>query len=368
MSDRVLDIVGVNEVYAYAEDDPISDGDTIDLSRHPLTSRQLKERLDSGEIDDLFVVPSGLNGNDDSYTRSNVRSFLRDFGKVPGVHATTDDGVAIRASVDDLRIVDAISGLQDYPLYDESDHNELEMDLRLDAIETWAASDLRRAIRKRTTMGVAVGEMSEAQAEAVDSVIDDLKDAGAFNEQFEALREAAGVEWNGDEIDVDRIVRGIQLIDLIDVRLPEGDRLGWIGAAMARTESKMRELFGVEDGAMSSEQVRDMLDVIWLYEGIQPESVLGPFDEPSLLGRLAQDGLDLREAQRIASFLASMTPEAIAQYERLANRLVGLTDVYRAVNAVREGGAGEDPEEFLELAPIAIKLMTEANAEEAEAT
>jgi hypothetical protein len=87
----------------------------------------------------------------DSCNRSNQRSLLRDF---PRSVTMITGGFGYSALVVSLRSVneglfDALSGLADYPLYDEEDHSALEMECADEAWEQFAKSDLRRDLENR---------------------------------------------------------------------------------------------------------------------------------------------------------------------------------------------------------------------------
>lgn len=91
----------------------------------------------------LFIIPDLLSGSDykgDSVTKSNHRSFLHLFEKVEGVYdlhgGFNTYAVAIRADVaeSNLEIKDVLDGLEDYPLINEEDHSDLEIEWQGEAM------------------------------------------------------------------------------------------------------------------------------------------------------------------------------------------------------------------------------------------
>jgi hypothetical protein len=85
----------------------------------------------------LFIMPRYMSGSDysgGSVQCSNHKAFLDKFGKIEGVYDIYGGfgtyGIAIRLDVyeDNLEIKEAIDNLDDYPLFDEEAHSELEME------------------------------------------------------------------------------------------------------------------------------------------------------------------------------------------------------------------------------------------------
>lgn len=102
----------------------------------------------SGEVTEalkksLFIIPDLFTGSDyagGSVQKSNHRSFLHLFKKVEGVYdlygGFSTYAIAIRADVaeSNLEIKDTLDALEDYPLIDEEDHSELEIDWQGEAM------------------------------------------------------------------------------------------------------------------------------------------------------------------------------------------------------------------------------------------
>ena len=166
--------------------------------------------LHPGEGDIVFVLPNYLGGSDysgGSVTVSNHRLFIEEFGELEGVHNVyggySSYGVAIRADIwvagedkdectwhgadpDTARcnvedgpcphqLREWLGQLEDYPVYDEDDLGQVEMEAQDEGWESWAESDFVREIEKRFP-------------EDIDDI--EVTDSGAFRCWFEDLREA----------------------------------------------------------------------------------------------------------------------------------------------------------------------------------
>lgn len=351
MTETIYDLARDHQIKAtfwrYTGKDPLDPTGTI-------PSRSITETLRIDDTDNLLVSPVSLNGNG-LYERSNRRVFIRLFGSVPGVYVSGigESFVMIRFDVADREILDAIKEItNNYPLLDEQDYSELEQEVRAQAIEEWAADDLKWAfIYKARADDLQDDELSEL----VDA-INAIADAGAFVDGFDSLAEMVSVEWNEDHINVQRIADETDLwVDLLD-----GGPNGWARGLLLSVKLDLTELFGLLPGFMSLAQTSLMLDVLWLYEGVQPELVVGPFDEASLLQRLREAQLDLREAQRIAEMVASMSPEGLEQYETLANRFVVLTTALDEIALARESDEEDlTRETFVRVAPVVAKVAVD---------
>lgn len=350
MTETIYDLARDHQIKAtfwrYTGKDPLDPTGTI-------PSRSITETFRIDDTDNLFVSPVSLNGTR-LFERSNRRVFIRLFGAVPGVYVSGigESFVMVRFDVADREILDALEALERYPLLDESDHSELEQEVRAQAIEEWAADDLKWAfIYKARADDLQDDELSE-----LTDAINAIADAGAFVDGFDSLAELVSVEWSEDHINVQRIADEIDLwVDLLD-----GGPNGWASGLLLSVKSDLVELFGFLPDSMSLAQTSLMLDVLWLYEGVQPELVVGPFDEASLLQRLQAAQLDLREAQRIAETVASMSPEGLERYETLANRLVVLTTALDEIALARESDEEDlTRETFVRIAPTVAQVATD---------
>jgi hypothetical protein len=102
------------------------------------------------------VVPRYLSGSDYSGStveRSNKRVFMEEFGDDPHVFETYGGygtfGVLILATCDNEEIAECLNGLHNYPLINEDDLSELEMEASNEAWENWARSDFTRALESQ---------------------------------------------------------------------------------------------------------------------------------------------------------------------------------------------------------------------------
>lgn len=182
----------------------------------------------------LFVLPAYLSGSDysgGSVEVSNHRLFLEEFGELDGVHnvyggyGTYAAAVRLdvwRAGADksacswlgndpDLITCDEdgpcahrlrawLEELESYPVADEEDLCQVEMEAQDQAWESWAESDFARAIK-----ALFPGDIEEL----------DVVDSGRFRAWFEALRDKANVYWenevgNSAHVDIDRVAAELE--------------------------------------------------------------------------------------------------------------------------------------------------------------
>lgn len=113
-----------------------------------------------------------------TYYRSNARSIRRDYGKHV-VTVTGSHGFEVLVVPLDIQIptelYDAIIGLRDYPLYDESDLSELESELESEDWESWGRSDWTGEIRKLAQQQDSDDDVSELDDSAyVDALFWDM--------------------------------------------------------------------------------------------------------------------------------------------------------------------------------------------------
>ena len=212
---------------SYRDYDHESDLSYGDL--HPCDNPSLHSR------DTLFVLPAYLSGSDysgGSVTVSNHRLFIEEFGELEGVHNVyggySSYGVAIRADVwnggsdqsdctwygadEDVascnvedgpcphQIREWLKSIEDYPVADEDDLGQVEMEAQDEGWESWAESDFVREIEKLFP-------------EDIDDI--DVTESGKFRCWFEDLREAANVYWenetgNNAHVDVERVAAELE--------------------------------------------------------------------------------------------------------------------------------------------------------------
>ncbi len=200
-----------------------------------LAYSDLEPRSSEGPV---FVLPAYLSGSDysgGSVTVSNHRLFIEEFGELEGVHNVYGGygsyGVAIRldvwraaadgdctwlgtdsetASCDEdgpcpHQIREWLKSIEDYPVYDEDDLRQVEMEAQDEAWESWAESDFVRELEKSFPDDIE-------ELEVVDS--------GKFRVWFEELRESANVYWENEEgnsahVDIERVAAKLEDIGAI---------------------------------------------------------------------------------------------------------------------------------------------------------
>ena len=92
--------------------------------------------------------------------------------------------------------------LEDYPVLDESLYSELETEAQDEAWECWARREFVRGVES-----------------ALDVELDE-SDASAILSAFESARERANVYWEGDHIDVSRVVDAVKFDDVRALIIP----------------------------------------------------------------------------------------------------------------------------------------------------
>ncbi len=139
------------------------------------------------------------------HTLSNCRVLLEEFGgshqcrEAYGSYGSRSIAIDPRYLSDEL--LESLQSLESYPVLDESDCSELELELQNQAWESWAERDFQRALESRLS-SLCGDETAEEITESLDS--DQLYSL------FEALREDANEYWESQSspdqwIDVERI-------------------------------------------------------------------------------------------------------------------------------------------------------------------
>jgi hypothetical protein len=103
-----------------------------------------------GEGDLPFVVCRDASDDDNHagfIDQSNHRSLVRDFGGAL-VHVNSELGFFVHSAPDEL--IDAVIGLRDYAVYDESDWSELESDAITESWGQYLRSDVYRTLPEWT--------------------------------------------------------------------------------------------------------------------------------------------------------------------------------------------------------------------------
>lgn len=107
------------------------------------------------------------------------------WARTPGGHGTY--GIVVRYGDLDEEIREAIDGLEDYPLLNEEDHSELEIEQQNEAWENWAKSDFIKECAKYLEVDpYELGE--QAEAAGVDWFV-----------IFRAAEEKANVYWEDQQ-------------------------------------------------------------------------------------------------------------------------------------------------------------------------
>lgn len=105
----------------------------------------------------IWVIPNthGRNalGGSSTCDMSNHRSMLRDFPDGKGglivVRWSNVDELAIRLDKVSRELLEACEGLLDYPLYDESDHSDLEVELEAENWDLYGRHDFVSELERR---------------------------------------------------------------------------------------------------------------------------------------------------------------------------------------------------------------------------
>lgn len=121
------------------------------------------------------------------------------FVEVVGGHSTF--GIALHCERTPEDIYEKVEGLDSYPILDEDDYSQLQMDEESEAWSDWASHDFKRALEKKFR----------------DIDFDQMSDEDLF-ELFHNAAEQSNTNWEvegmGVTIDIDRIVESIEAKDL----------------------------------------------------------------------------------------------------------------------------------------------------------
>ena len=166
---------------------------------HPLESHQTPEPTD-------FFMPEILSGSDycssGSVEVSNHRVFLERYKDSPNVYDVYGGygtfAVAIRLDSVTPEMMEDFASLDDYPVLDEDDHSEVEIDAENEAWESFVRSDFVRELHKHFP----------AFEDAIDNLSNDQTWA-----LFSKLMDRTNTYWeheagNTAYMDLDRLVGG----------------------------------------------------------------------------------------------------------------------------------------------------------------
>lgn len=143
------------------------------------------------------------------HTASNCRVLLEEFGGSPqcreayGSYGSRSIAIDPRYLSDEL--LESLQSLESYPVLDEEDCGALELELQVEAWESWAERDFQRALESRLS--------SFCGDETAEEITGSL-DSDQLYSLFESLREEANEYWESQSspdqwIDVERIVERV---------------------------------------------------------------------------------------------------------------------------------------------------------------
>lgn len=140
-----------NATYYYFDGEELVNGiwEPMDPNRYSSLGfgkfRPFKGTVTEELLKTLYIFPDSLSGGDYSESSgisfSNHRVFIKEFGKVKGVHDLHSGwgsfGVAIRADIVESHegIKEILDGLENYPLIDEDDLSELTNEWEQEAVK-----------------------------------------------------------------------------------------------------------------------------------------------------------------------------------------------------------------------------------------
>ena len=153
-----------------------------------------------------FVTPELLSGSDycssGSVEVSNHRVWLERYGKLPNVYDVYGGygtfAVAIRLDSLTPEMIEDLNALEDYPVLDEEDHSEVEMEAEQESWENCYRSDFTKALAQKFP--------------DLEDVIEDLS-TEQVDTLFYALMERTNTYWehesgNNAYVDLDRVIKG----------------------------------------------------------------------------------------------------------------------------------------------------------------
>jgi hypothetical protein len=191
----------------------------VDYSTWREETLPLGESASYGDFHDLtgdatpddYVMPELLSGGDYAGTtveKANHRAFLKLYGHHPGVHSVTGGygtfavALSIRRLLENPEpaecILDTLEALDNYPVVDDDELSEYEIELTCEGWDCWAKHDYLVGLSKK------FGDI-------------EVSDDYAF-EIFNRVAARISVDWEADgndmHIDVDKIVKATTVDDL----------------------------------------------------------------------------------------------------------------------------------------------------------
>lgn len=153
-----------------------------------------------------------------SHYRSNNRVFQEEFADQL-INADGDaDGLALDIRFVNEEMVETIQSLEDYPILDEGDQSQLELDDQQEAWESWAASDWRRAVESKLDELLEDSEDRDA-----DDILDSVENLDQkLAELFHSCAEQSNTYWQeecqaGWYINIDSVAGALDIEDLRDL-------------------------------------------------------------------------------------------------------------------------------------------------------
>ena len=181
--------------------------------------RDCRLLFSAAALDDDCSWPGGYDAP--SHYRSNARVFREEFADALELADGDADGTALDLRYVTPEMIETIEALESYPILDENDHSQLELDCQQEAWECWAASDWRDAIRDK------LAEFAPESADFPEYWADDKLDAIPADklepqllELFRACAEMANEYWQEESggswwIDLKRVAAGVDRLDLV---------------------------------------------------------------------------------------------------------------------------------------------------------
>lgn len=189
--------------------------------------RDCRLLFSAAALDDDCSWPGGYDAP--SHYRSNARVFREEFAQALELADGDADGTALDLRYVTPEMIETIESLESYPVLDEDDHSQLELDCQQEAWECWAASDWRDAIRDKLAeyCPAAVVDANAYGPSTAKFWADDKLDAipddklqSQLLELFQACAEMANEYWveefgAGWWINVDKVAAGVDRLDLV---------------------------------------------------------------------------------------------------------------------------------------------------------
>jgi hypothetical protein len=164
------------------EDQPVPmGGERAAYSDFAVNHRATRTDAERAEGATHIAIPGTAWGDysGDDYTRSNYRSILRDFPEhvvdIYGDYGFSGLALALDSDVPE-ELLDGLEWLLEYPLWDESDHSDLVMELEQEDWDSWGRSDLMSEVRDLAQQRAALRLCKPSDPDRVEEYLDGLED------------------------------------------------------------------------------------------------------------------------------------------------------------------------------------------------